>query len=192
MPGQEAELIRQGEHFLPDAIQQGIHITTGEIRSAHAVHEDEIPTEHHSLIPRQERHMSDRMARRVTHFEIHFAQTQDHAMVQGNRGLGSGIEIADAEGRCAAMHPPQRLVVGMEGDWDRSRESICNGGCPTEVIEVGMGEPDLRDPPSPCLRLIKDKVPIPGRIDHNRLTEIRIPHEIRVSERGAELESDDL
>jgi hypothetical protein len=64
--------------------------------------------------------------------------------------------------------------------------SIRNGGCPTEVIEMGMSQPDIGDAPTSLLCRLQDQMAVPGRVDGDGFFAAGSCDEIRIGLRGTQ------
>jgi hypothetical protein len=74
----------------------------------------------------------------------------------------------------------------MKGDrWGRI-SAIDNRCSSTQMVEVGMGEPDMADMPAASVSFSHDNVSIPGWIDYRGLTAFGICDQVCIGLNGPE------
>src|SRR5689334_21065427 len=115
--------------------------------------------------------MPQRMPGGKAHFKFHTTQAQDLSLIKIDRRLGPGIDV-EAEERTATARTPQDMIVRVKRHKRQRIESVGDGACPTDMVEVSMGIPEVGDPPASFLRGFQDQLTIPGRVYHGDVSSL--------------------
>src|SRR5688572_2838255 len=103
--------------------------------------------------------MSTRVAGRKAYFKFSCAQLENHAVYQIDGGLGTGVDI-QPESRAAAAGTPKHVILRMKRHVRKRIQCICNGRRPADMIEMGMGIPEMTDTPAAVLRRLEDEMSV--------------------------------
>ena len=120
----------------------------------------------------------------MINLEGRVAQTQIRPFCKGKCRFRTGGEAETEKVRLSPLVPEQP-VVRVQGD-DRCLIQLAHQlPGPADVVEVGMGDPDLANPPMALYGLGCDQLPIPGWIDNRRLASIGVGDQIGVGPQRA-------
>lgn len=191
MAGQEAGVVGQGVDLGTDAVFKGFPIAPGQVGAADRTLEDQVSAEADPLFLAVEHHVAGRVPGGVAHLEGRRAQPEDLAVDEVYGRLGTRVNAKAVQGR-VALCAPQDVVRGVQGHQRQGIESVGDGGGPADVVEVGVGVPQVSDPPTAGEGLGQDEVAIPGGVDHSSITAGGVGDQIGVGLGGTEGEGDDF
>jgi hypothetical protein len=63
-------------------------------------------------------------------------------------------------------------------------------GCSTQVIEMGVGQPDTANPPATAPGFVQDHLPVPGGVNNRRLASVWLADQVSIGLDRSENESD--
>jgi len=151
-----------------DALDQRFPVPAGQIGASETAGEDRIPAKYQTFGSTVEDHMPRAVSGCVVYLERVLPDSQYLGWLQEYIRLGGGLD-ANAKPLCPAFHAPQKQISRMKGNGGRRSDTCQEIAYTSEMVEVGVGDPDLPDAPAALLRLSSNDLPIPGGIDHRCL-----------------------